>query len=121
MLVAVLCICSALLLYTIAIWSERRRRKLIMWMIVVFCSGLLCDITGTTLMSLQPKTTGSLLHTYCGFTALGIMAVHLLWALAAYWRHSARAQWWFTRCSIYAWYIWLAAFMTGLPWHKLSP
>ncbi len=116
---AIICICCALMLYTIAIWSERKKKRLLGWMLVIFSSGLACDVTGTTIMSFQPKGHGSLVHTYCGFCALGIMALHLLWALTAYWLHNVRARRLFTRCSIYAWYIWLAAFSTGLPWHKL--
>ncbi len=109
---AVKFIIVALVLYSTAIWSERLRGQLFLWMVVMFACGLLCDLTGTTLMFLSAKARGSIhVHTIAGYLALAIMLLHLIWAVLAL--KSTKYEERFTRFSVFAWGIWVLAFTTG--------
>jgi len=54
------------------------------------------------------------LHSFCGYAALGIMGLHLAWAITALKFHG-RAEKYFHRFSILAWFVWLIAFSSGIP------
>jgi len=111
---AVILICSALVLYTVAIWSERLKKRLLPWMLIIFIFALVCDIIGTSMMGYQNGGLVFSLHSVCGFLALIIMLIHLLWAVDALAR-GGRCQELFTKYSIWAWCLWLLAFITGIP------
>lgn len=117
MLFSISCMVMALGLYTLAIWAERITHQLRAWMILVFSLAFACDITGTSLMSLMASQNASHeanMHMVCGISALLIMCLHLLWALFTIWK-KGRAAKLFHSFSLYAWMIWLLAFITGIP------
>ena len=112
---SVVCIVAALILYTFAVWSERILRVLRPWMVLLFASGFLCDLVGTSLMFLRAAEKFSLtLHAVSGYAALVIMLLHLVWAVLALTKHG-KSEVYFTRFSRFAWLFWLAVFMTGIP------
>ena len=107
-------ISSALICYTIAVFTERKRKKLQLWMILLFASGFACDFIGTGTMFLVAEEKFSFsFHSLAGYSALIIMFIHLLWAISAF-RKPIRAKL-FNKYSIYAWCIWLVAFISGTP------
>ncbi len=117
MLFAVICMILALLLYSIAIWTAHFSHALRTWILAVFTIGFLCDGIGTSLMSIRAHALGHHeihLHMICGVCALGIMLLHLVWALLSKWKQGKCAQM-FHRYSRLAWTIWIAAFITGVP------
>ena len=104
----------ALVFYSTAIWSERFARGLKLWMVVIFTIGFFCDFIGTWIMRSISAGTTLNIHSIAGFSALIIMLLHLIWAIVAIlWR--GKAQELFSRYSIYAWSVWLLAFLTGVP------
>ncbi len=111
---AVVFIIAALTLYSIAIWSEKIIKSLGLWMVLVFTTGFLCDLTGTTIMWLNANSDTINTHGACGYAALIIMLLHLIWAILALWRRG-RSEKLFHRFSVYAWGVWLVAFYTGIP------
>ena len=117
MFIAILCMIAALALYSLAIWSERIKHDLRAWMVMIFSIGFACDLIGTSIMTNIAQSNGGTkfsVHTCCGFVALGIMLLHLVWAYIAISRHG-QAEKMFHRYSIYAWMIWFIAFATGIP------
>ena len=116
MTLAVIFVTSALLLYTLSIWSERLTKQLKRWMVAIFGIGLICDFTGTTIMALQPNAGNLNAHSFFGYSALIIMLVHFIWAYNAL-KSTSKSTTRFHRFSIYAWIIWMTAFISGLPWH----
>ncbi len=113
MIVAVVAIVLALILYTVSIWSERAIGDLRLWMVLTFLIGFLCDLIGTFIMSM--KTTISFnVHSLFGFLAVIIMAFHLLLAVMAL-KKIWKAEVLFKKFSVYAWSIWVLAFITGMP------
>lgn len=111
---ALIFIVVALILYSTAIWSEKIVKSLKLWMVLVFSTGFLCDLTGTTVMWLNATSDTLNIHSACGCAALIIMLLHLIWAIIAF-RQRGEAEKLFHRFSVYAWIIWLIAFYTGIP------
>ena len=111
---AMILIISAYVLYTISIFSERKRKKIELWMVVIFAVALVCDLSGTTVMALIAGKINFNLHSLCGYFALMIMAGHLILAIFAL-KQKYKANIIFSRYSIFAWIIWSSAFFTGIP------
>jgi len=115
LLTAIVFIILALILYSLSIWSERLSRKLKLWMVIVFSSAFTCDLTGTSMMFFRAtEKFQANIHSCCGYAALIIMGLHLVWGIYSL-RSRGRAEIYFHRFSIFAWMIWLAAFISGVP------
>lgn len=113
--VSVLFIFTALILYTSSIFIERKIGYLKTWIVVMFATGFTSDLIGTSMMFISAKVKFSLaLHTFCGYSALLIMLAHLIWAILAI-KGIGNYQKYFTKFSIYAWTIWMVAFVSGTP------
>lgn len=112
----------ALVFYTIVIWthwlSRKKRPELTRWMLVMFGIALTLDICATIFVcSMQAKVWIWNLHTFFGLVAVLIMGLHFAWALDATIRNRGNCLVYFNRCSLMAWVIWLASFITGIPRH----
>ncbi len=114
LITAIVCMLSALTLYTIAVWAERFAGRLKTWHLVLFWLGLIFDTTGTTLMGVM---AGSMQFDFHGITgALGIifMLGHTLWATVALVYKQERVLVTFHRFSLAVWLLWLVAFFSGV-------
>ncbi|MFH1112145.1 MAG: HsmA family protein [Patescibacteria group bacterium] len=114
MFFAIVFIIFALILYTISIWSERIKRGLKSWMLALFVAGFVSDLIGTSIMSFMAAGVKFNTHSICGYLALLIMGLHLIWAIRAYWWHG-KAEILFNKYSTRAWLVWLVAFISGIP------
>lgn len=105
----------ALILYTTAIIAHKKVGHLKLWMLITFGTGLLADISGTIFLCVL-HSAGWVwnLHSISGFAALVIMAFHFSWALLAV-SKKYKFEEMFNKYSIYAWLIWLVAFVSGIP------
>ena len=113
MILAIFLISAALVLYTTAIFSERKKGKLERWMLVVFFHGFMADIVGTFLMAyFKPCQRPLSAHIFFGIAALMIMATHLFWACRVF-EGSDNSQKLFHKHSWRAWLVWMMAFITG--------
>ena len=114
MIVGIIFIFLALIFYTTAIWSDRFTKHLKKWMLIVFSLGFISDLIGTSIMFFNASERFSFnFHTISGYSALCIMLLHLIWAFLANKNKKYEAK--FTKFSIVAWLIWLAAFVSGIP------
>ena len=112
--VAIISIVSALIFYSIGVWSERLSGLLKNWHMVLFWIGLTCDTTGTTLMS---KIAGGLefnLHGITGVLAIILMATHAVWAVVVLLMKQEKAIRSFHNFSVFVWVIWLIPFLSGM-------
>lgn len=118
MLLAVMGVTGAFIFYTLAIWSEKIGGSLKKWIIIIFSCGFLSDLLGTAQMRLIADNHNLTWHSMAGYLALVIMLVHLIWALLAYQKGKSNGKYrhYFHKCSVYAWYGWLVAYMSGIPW-----
>jgi uncharacterized repeat protein (TIGR03987 family) len=106
----------AFVFYTAGVWSERARRDLLGWHVALFWLGLVCDGSATELMrrlvAIGERTDP--VHTVTGIAAVGLMAVHALWATWVLARGSQQAREGFHRYSIVVWGIWLVPYVGGM-------
>jgi uncharacterized repeat protein (TIGR03987 family) len=111
---AIISITSALIFYTIGVWSEKRQGELKEWHLLVFYSGLVFDTLGTTLMSKIAKGSFQFnLHGITGLLAIILMLLHALWATIVLIRNDEKAKANFHKFSIIVWVIWLIPFISG--------
>ncbi len=111
---AIVLIISALVFYTIAVWSEKLGKRLRWWHLALFFLGFLADSSGTAYMG---KLSGGFhfkIHTVTGFLALAIMFIHTLWATYVLISKDEDLIKKFHKYSLIAWVIWLIPFMTGM-------
>ncbi|MCX6797878.1 MAG: TIGR03987 family protein, partial [Candidatus Falkowbacteria bacterium] len=82
LVIAIIFIISALILYSLSIWSEKIKKGLKLWMVRTFASAFACDLIGTSMMFCLASVKFEWnLHSICGYGALIIMGLHLAWAL----------------------------------------
>ncbi len=116
---AVTFILVALVLYTIAVWSERFAGRLKPWHLVVFWLGFAADTAGTSAMmritqTLRIEQDISLAaHGSTGVLALLLMFVHCAWASVVLLRKNEPAILRFHRFSTFVWCVWLIPFFIG--------
>ncbi|POO87227.1 TIGR03987 family protein, partial [Clostridium sp. 2-1] len=81
LLYAIIFITSALIFYTVGVWGEKLKGSLNGAHLIFFWIGLVCDTTGTTLMSKLANDVFSVsFHSVTGLLAIVLMLVHAVWA-----------------------------------------
>lgn len=111
---AIISITTALILYTIGVWSEKIQGELKKWHLVLFYLGLIFDTLGTTLMSKIANSGFELnFHGITGFLAIGLMLFHALWATIVLVENNEKTKSNFHKFSIIVWIIWLIPFISG--------
>lgn len=103
----------ALLAYSTGVWAERLAGGLRPWHLAAFWVGLASDTWGTDQMFQLAAGWHLSLHALTGAIALGLMAVHAVWASVVVLRKEPQARAHFHRISLTVWAIWLVPFMTG--------
>lgn len=124
LIVAIALISAALVLYTAGVWAEHRAGSLQRGHAVLFGLGLAADASGTWVMSAlaaaSDPVAGGLAGTLnavmasTGALALGLMALHLTWALVVLLRNRAGEKGAFHRLSVGVWALWLVPYVTGM-------
>ncbi len=114
LIVSITAISSALLFYTIGVWSEKLAGRLKPWHLALFWLGLVCDTTGTTLMSDMAGRLQLNLHGLTGALAIVLMLGHALWASLVLVRKDERAIQAFHSFSLFVWLVWLVPYLTGM-------
>lgn len=120
---AIILITAALVFYTIGVWAEHLQKVLKWWHAVLFGLGLICDASGTFLMSkiadsgeVQAVGVGAGLNTIMAITgaaALLLMVLHLVWAVVVLVRNREAEKKRFHKFSLVVWAIWLIPYFTG--------
>jgi uncharacterized repeat protein (TIGR03987 family) len=107
----------ALILYSVVIWTHKFKKRLDLWMISVFGGALLIDTIATIIVCVAVSSSWLWnIHTITGLASLLIMAIHFAWAYGALQFHGELEKY-FNRYSLYAWSLWLVAFITGIPYN----
>jgi uncharacterized repeat protein (TIGR03987 family) len=71
---------SALMFYSVGVWSEKLAGRLKPWHLLLFWIGFVCDTTGTTIMGDMAGKLEFNLHGITGALAILLMLGHALWA-----------------------------------------
>ncbi len=111
---AIMSITSALIFYTIGVWSEKKQGELKKWHLIMFYLGLVFDTIGTSLMTRIAKGGFQLnFHGTTGLLAIILMIFHALWATSVLAKNDEKAKANFHKFSIIVWIIWLIPFISG--------
>ena len=120
LITSITAITMALIFYTIGVWAEHKA-KILKWShFVFFVLGFVADTTGTLAMSTmadKAETSKSALislHGVTGALAIGLMFIHVIWALTVLIKGSDKAKAQFHKFSIIVWAIWLIPFFSGM-------
>ncbi|MBK6441292.1 MAG: TIGR03987 family protein [Actinomycetales bacterium] len=105
---------TALVLYTIGVWSERFAGRLRGWHLVFFWAGLACDTVGTGMMFDYVGGMQFDVHGISGVIAIVLMAVHAVWATVVLRRRDERWLTKFHRFSVVVWAIWLIPYLSPM-------
>ncbi|MCC7258644.1 MAG: TIGR03987 family protein [Gammaproteobacteria bacterium] len=113
-LLSVVLITLALVLYSVAVWLNRRSRRLTVANIVIFWCAVAADTLATRLMGARVETIRWDLHTISGYLALALMAALTLWGTVALLRR--RDDWiaTFHKLALPIWVIWVGSYITGV-------
>jgi uncharacterized repeat protein (TIGR03987 family) len=111
---SIVAIVSALVFYTIGVWSERLAGKLKPWHTLLFLAGLVCDTTGTILMASMAGRMQFNLHGITGALAIVLMFGHAIWAVFVLINRQENAIRNFHKFSTLVWLIWLVPFLSGM-------
>ncbi len=115
LIAAIITITLALLFYSIGVWAEKLSNQLKLWHVAVFWIGLVCDTTGTTLMSvIAKKGAENIFHAITGIIAIALMLIHAVWATIVLATKKEKAQVEFHKFSIVVWFIWLIPYFSGV-------
>ena len=122
LIMAIVFITSALIIYTIGVFSERKTKTLNKKHVLTFWAGLVCDTLGTLTMgqiarSSSTITTSSFsqnLHGITGLSAIVLMLFHALWATYILFRGDEEKKKFFHKFSIVVWAIWLVPYFIGM-------
>ncbi|RLD10724.1 MAG: TIGR03987 family protein [Chloroflexota bacterium] len=107
-------ITSALILYSIGVWSERIAGRLKPWHLAFFVLGLICDTWGTGMML---EYSGGMMfdvHGISGVIAIVLMFIHAIWALVVLIKKNEKAIQNFHKFSIAVWIIWLIPYFSPM-------
>jgi len=111
---SVVFIVSALICYSIGVWSEKLSGKLKGWHLVFFWIGFAADTSGTTLMGTLTSKFVFNVHGLTGIVAILLMFIHAIWATIVLIRKDENAAINFHKFSIFVWSVWLIPFFTGI-------
>jgi uncharacterized repeat protein (TIGR03987 family) len=110
---ALVLITSALVFYSIGVWSERFAGRLKAWHLVFFWIGFIFDTTGTGIMFDVAGGMRFDLHGWTGLLAILLMLVHATWATVVLVRKDEKMILNFHRFSVGVWLIWLIPYFSG--------
>jgi uncharacterized repeat protein (TIGR03987 family) len=107
-------ITSALVFYSIGVWSERIAGRLKPWHLVFFVLGLISDTWGTGMMFDFVGRMTFDIHGITGLIAILLMLIHAAWALIVLIRKDEKAIQNFHKFSVFVWVIWLIPYFSPM-------
>jgi uncharacterized repeat protein (TIGR03987 family) len=111
---AIIFITSALLFYTIGVWSCKIQKKLKKWHLIMLYLGLISDILGTIIMSkIAAKGFQFNFHGLTGLLGIILMLLQALWGTKVIKSEDENAAANFLKFIIPVWVIWLIAYISG--------
>ncbi len=112
--IAIVSMISALVFYSIGVWSEKLTGRLKPWHTALFWIGLVFDTTGTTIMSKMAGGFELNFHGITGALAIVLMFAHAIWATVVLLMKQEKAIRNFHNFSVLVWVIWLIPFISGM-------
>ena len=111
---AMIIITTALVCYSIGVWSERISGRLKPWHLLFFLLGLVCDTLGTGMMFAYIGGMAYDVHGISGLAAIILMLIHAAWAAVVLVRKDEIAITNFHKFSVLVWLIWLIPYCSPM-------
>jgi uncharacterized repeat protein (TIGR03987 family) len=115
LVVSIVSINLALIIYTIAIWSERKRKTLLFWHAIMFSIGFVFDASGTFMMY---KLGGSKIrfgfHDILGYIALLLMFLNAIGAIFILCKKNKESTKEFYKFGVFSWVVWAISYVVGM-------
>jgi uncharacterized repeat protein (TIGR03987 family) len=113
--IAVVLINLALILYTIPILSERKRKTILFWHVIMFCTGFVFDASGTFMMY---KLGGSKIrfgvHDILGYISLLLMFCNAIGAILLLYKQNKKILEKYCKFGIFSWIVWVISYVVGM-------
>ncbi|MGV8979875.1 HsmA family protein [Clostridium sp.] len=107
----------ALVMYTISIFNEFRRKTLLPWHVGMVSIGLICDVVGTFIMY---RIGGSAVpvgvHGFLGYIALYLMLINTIGSILTLKKYKSLHTK-FYKFSMFAWVVWVVSYVAGILAH----
>ncbi|MGH4137952.1 HsmA family protein [Clostridium sp.] len=107
----------ALIIYTISIFSEFRRKTLLPWHVGMVSIGLICDVFATFIMY---RIGGSMVpvgaHGLLGYIALVLMLINTIGSILTLKKYRNLINQ-FYKFSMFAWAVWVISYVAGILAH----
>ena len=107
-------ITSALVFYSIGVWSERIAGQLKPWHLAFFWLGLVFDTWGTGMMLDMAGGLTFDIHGITGVIAILLMLIHAVWATIVLVRKDEKMINNFHKFSVVVWFIWLIPYFSPM-------
>ena len=111
-------ITAALITYTIVVWGEQITKELKPAFVVMFCIGVICDTTGTLLMTtIETSPLGfyeTLFHIISGVAAIFLMIIQSVLAISVLLQNDEVSAARFHKFSKFVWLFWLVPFLSPM-------
>lgn len=107
-------ITSALVFYSIGVWSERFAGQLKPWHLAFFWLGLVFDTWGTGMMMDMAGGLTFDIHGVTGVVAILLMLIHAVWATFVLIRKDEKMINNFHKFSVVVWLIWLVPYFSPM-------
>jgi len=107
-------ITSALVFYSIGVWSERIAGQLRPWHLAFFWLGLVFDTWGTGMMFDMVGGMRFDVHGLTGLLAIFLMLIHAIWATVVLVRKDEKMINNFHKFSVVVWFIWLIPYFSPM-------
>lgn len=115
LIMSITTITLALIFYTVGVFSARKSKTLKKFHVIIFWLGLLCDATGTVLMSTMSKGSSLLSpHGITGALGIALMLLNAVWATIILSKKDEQKLHNFRRLSLLIWLIWLIPYGLGM-------
>ena len=114
LVISIVSMFSALMFYTVGVWSEKISGRLKVWHTVLFWIGLVFDTTGTTLMGQMAGKFEFNLHGITGALAILLMLGHAIWAVIVLISKKESILQNFHKFSLFVWIMWLIPYISGM-------
>ena len=108
----------ALIIYTISILNESRRKTLLHWHAIMFCIGFVFDVSGTFIMyKLGGSNAPVGIHGVLGYVALLLMLINAIGAVYILNKQHKNLLTKFYKFSLFAWSVWIISYIFGMVIH----
>lgn len=110
LIIGIVSVIIALVLYSISTFFELRKKRVYLWILVLFWVGLIFDYTGTISMSLISKGFSLNFHSLSGILALLLMTVKAIWSTLLFSKNKKVPK----ILTILVWIFWVFVFLLGI-------